>query len=183
MSLSERRISSRIPGQLLEITVVSIKCRTELSIVTNRPHRDSRPLENRQPKRSFGGSFKCCLQPRYRLVVRTEGGLKRNWICPSSPPVTWQSFAQVRLRSCRARWKSSRRREQLRTTHQGTFSEISAFQGCSVTPHCPEHSSRRDRCSCQPPVNSKLHPDRMGTVWTLLSLPTRSTMAQCPCQI
>lgn len=29
----------------------------------NRPYRDSRPPENRQPKRSFTGSSKFCLQP------------------------------------------------------------------------------------------------------------------------
>ncbi|MBB5061535.1 hypothetical protein HDF16_006271 [Granulicella aggregans] len=32
----------------------------------------------------------------------------------------------------------------------------------SVTTDCPEHSSRRDGCSCQPSVHGILHPDRHG---------------------
>jgi hypothetical protein len=33
---------------------------------------------------------------------------------------------------------------------------------CFVTTHCPDHSSRRNRCSCQPPVHGALQPDRHG---------------------
>lgn len=46
------------------------------STVVNRPYRESRLVENRQPKRSFTGSSRFCLQPRYRSVVRTEACLK-----------------------------------------------------------------------------------------------------------
>jgi hypothetical protein len=43
-----------------------------------------------------------CLHPRYLSVVWTETCPRRNWICSSSPPEAWQSFAQERLRSCGA---------------------------------------------------------------------------------
>jgi len=32
----------------------------------------------------------------------TDACPSKNWICSSSPPRSWQSFAQVRRRSCRA---------------------------------------------------------------------------------
>jgi len=76
-------------------------------------------------KRSFSGWPRFCLQPRYRSVVNTDACPNRNWICASSPPFEWHSFAQVLRRSCGAMCSSPARWQHLRTTYQTTFcSEI-----------------------------------------------------------
>src|ERR1051325_3914576 len=51
------------------------------------------------PKRSFGGSVRFCLVPKYRSVVWTLACPSSNWICSSSPPPARQSFAHVRRKS------------------------------------------------------------------------------------
>ena len=43
------------------------------------------------PSLSFTAILKRCLQPMYRSVVCTETCPRRNWICSSSPPESWQS--------------------------------------------------------------------------------------------
>ncbi len=42
--------------------------------------------------------YRFCLQPGYALAVTTWAWPRRNWICSSSPPSPWRSFAQVRRR-------------------------------------------------------------------------------------
>jgi len=50
-----------------------IKTDLKFSIRDNRAYRKSTDaLEYKGPKRSFTGSSRFCLQPRYRSVVRTE---------------------------------------------------------------------------------------------------------------
>jgi len=94
-------------------------------MAASRPYRESTvPAANNRPNRSFTGSSRFCLQPRYRSMVRTDACPRKNWICSISPPAVWHSFAQVLRRSCGARWSSCIRSAHLRTTYQMTFSEI-----------------------------------------------------------
>jgi hypothetical protein len=106
------------------------------STVAIRPYRTSTVLAaNKHPNRSFTGSSRFCLQPRYRSVMSTDACPRRNWICSISPPAVWHSFAQVLRRSCGARCSSCIRSAHLRTTYQMTFSEMPFPQGvpCRLT--------------------------------------------------
>jgi hypothetical protein len=76
------------------------------------------------PSLSLTATFNRCLQPIQRSVVCTETCPRRNWICSSSPPESWQSRAHDRLRSCGARRGMFMLAAVSLTTCQTVFSEM-----------------------------------------------------------
>jgi hypothetical protein len=130
------------------------------------------------PRRSFTAILKCCLQPMLRSVVCTETCPRRNWICSSSPPASWQSRAQERRRSCGANRGMFRLMAVFLTTCHTVFSEMPWPQSL------PARQTHRNNGPLLMPVAAN-HASRVsftqfgtGTVRMCRPLPTRSTMAQ-----
>jgi hypothetical protein len=130
------------------------------------------------PRRSFTAILKCCLQPMYRSVVCTETCPRKNWICSSSPPASWQSRAHERRRSCGANRGISRLMAAFLTTCHTVFSETPWPQSL------PARQTHRNNGPLLMPAAAN-HASRVtftqfgtGTVRMCFPLPTRSTMAQ-----
>ena len=65
------------------------------------PYRSSTGLSaHKHPNRSFTGSSRFCLQPRYRSVVRTDACPSRNWICSISPPAAFSFHTALLVATC-----------------------------------------------------------------------------------
>jgi len=119
----------------------------------------------------------------YRSVVWTEACPSRKRICSSSPLQSWQSRAQVRRRSCGARFAMPACRAHRLTAYQTTLAVTPAscrfpfFETLLntlpwLTPECTSHASR----SC-------LDHDGTGTVRSRLPLPFKSRMTHRPSRI
>ncbi len=111
-------------------------------------------------------------------MVCTDTCPRRNWICSSSPPESWQSRAQDLRRSCGARWGIFMDAAVFLTTCQTVFSEIPSPHGL------PARQTHRKRGPLSIPAAAS-HTSRVsftqfgtGTVRMCRPLPMRSTIAQ-----
>ena len=111
-------------------------------------------------------------------MVCTETYPRRNWICSSAPPESWQSLGQDLRRSCDARCGMYMLAAVFLTTYQTVFSEM---------PHPHDLPARQIQRSRGPLLISAAvnHASTVsftqfgtGTVRICLPLPTRSTIAQ-----
>ena len=142
------------------------------------PRAEHAQLFGSMPMRSLTAFLRRCLQPRYLSVVWTETWPNRNWIWSNSPPASRHRRAQVRRRSCGARFSMAALLAHSLTTCHTTLS-ITPF------PHVlPARQTHREiRPSLTPPDASQesiavLTQSGMGTVRICRALPTKSTMAQ-----
>jgi hypothetical protein len=143
-----------------------------------RPVADRTTTPGSMPSLSFTATLRRCLQPMYRSVVCTETCPRRNWICSSSPPESWQSRAQDRRRSCGASRGIFRLAAVFLTTCQTVFSEIPCPQSF------PARQTHRNSGPLSIPAALN-HASSVsftqfgtGTVRMCLPLPIRSTIAQ-----
>lgn len=113
-----------------------------------------------------------------RSVVCTETCPRRNWICSSSPPESWQKRAHERRRSCGARRGMFMLAAVFLTTCQIVFSEMPCPHGL------PARQTHRNSGPLSIPAAVN-HASSVsftqfgtGTVRMCLPLPMRSTIAQ-----
>ena len=130
------------------------------------------------PIRSLTAFRRRCLQPRYFSVVWTETWPSRNCIWSNSPPASRHSRAQVRRRSCGAKFLMAACLAQSLTTCQTTRS-VTPF------PHVlPARQTHRERRPSLTPADVSqesiaiLTQSGTGTVRICRALPTKSRMAQ-----
>src|ERR1022692_198038 len=127
------------------------------------------------------------LRRLYRYVPEQELDLFKfptcnvgNWICSSSPPATWHSRAQERLKSWGAIFSMPTLLARFRTTYQTTFS-VTPFP--QTLPVLLIDRNRQPDAVPDACVHSSIRfftHSGTGTVRTCPPLPIRSTMAQWP---
>jgi len=130
------------------------------------------------PIRSLTAFWRRCLQPRYLSVVWTDTWPSRNWIWSSSPPASRHRRAQVRRRSCGAKFSMAALLAQ-------SFTTCHTARSVTPSPHVlpARQTHRKTRPSFTPADTSQesmalLTQSGTGTVRMCRPLPTKSTIAQ-----
>ena len=147
--ISVRRISS---GSVIERTHLNWQYR---------PYRESTSPENMQPQRSFTDSSRsACIRGSLLLSGRRRDQEEIVFV-----PVRRRSHGRALRRFAEGREVRGGRAPDRCTTPHYVPDDVSGYTVTpdgSVTTDCPEYSSRRDGCSCQPSVYAILHPAGHG---------------------